>query len=118
MHDAIYESAKTILSENERLFEKLANVAEEYNAIEFDESGFYDEAVARCERHYATLTRKIAEALRDGIAGTDVALKKAVAPNQNFLELEIRFEDAENAPQQLGLRIGYGISGTLELTRY
>lgn len=61
----LMQDIKTVLLEQERLFTKLYKTAEEYEAIDFDESGLYEASEARSFRHWKRLTTKLAEAINE-----------------------------------------------------
>lgn len=116
MNDEIYDTIKTVLSENERLFTKLQRVADEYDAIEFDESGFYEEAAERCERHWNTLARKVAEALQEGVGGIDVRVLQNSAPNIRAIRFDITSGDGD-VRETTRLNVDYAAEGALAITR-
>ncbi len=116
MNDETYDTVKSILAENERLFMKLQRVAEEYDAIEFDESGFYIEKEQRCERHWETLARKVAEALQEGVEGIDIRVLKNSAPNIRSVSFDITAGEGD-ARETTRLSVDYAAEGSLAITR-
>jgi hypothetical protein len=116
MTDATYEAIKAIFAENERLFTKLLKVAREYDAIDFDESGFYEEDVARCERHWKTLASKVADALREGVENAEVRLLQNPEPNTRILRFDITTKGEEGA-ETTRLNVEYATEGELAITR-
>ena len=112
MNDETYENLKAALAEEERLFAKLYRVAREYDAIDFDESGFYDEEAQRCERHWNTLAMKVAEALRGRLDGAEVRLLKNSEPNICTLRFDITTADATTR-----LSVDYATEGQIAISR-
>ena len=117
MTEEMYETAKTVFAENERLFTKLHRVAQEYNEIDFDESGFYEEDAQRCERHWSTLAGKIADALDGALEDAEVRLLKNKEPNICSLRFDITAsgEDGESATTRLN--VDYSVEGQISIER-
>lgn len=116
MNDETYETIKTTLAEEEQLFAKLHRVAREYDAIDFDESGFYDEEVERCERHWNTLATKIADALRTRLGDAEVRLLKNPEPNLCTLRFDITTTE-ETGTERSRLSVDYATEGQIAISR-
>jgi hypothetical protein len=116
MHDDTYETVKSVLAENERLFGKLLKVAREYDAIDFDESGLYEAEVARCERHWNTLASKVRDALGDALETAKVRLMKNETTAVRSLRLEIAEPEAETIVTTL-LQVDYANEGEIAISR-
>ena len=120
MTDTMYDTLKAVLSEQERLFAKLLKVAREYDAIDFDESGLYQEEAERCERHWNTLAGKIASALDTALADAEVKLLKNREPNVTHLKFDIIVpaDETEETPElTTRVTVDYATGGQLAITR-
>ncbi len=117
MTDIIYDTIKNTLAENERLFTKLVKVAQEYDAIDFDESGFYDEEVARCERHWNKLATKMADALSEALEDAEVKVLKNEAPNIRVLKLDVTSVNDNDEKETTRLSVDYGVEGQISIDR-
>jgi hypothetical protein len=116
MTDEMYETIKTIFAEHERLFTKLLKVAREYDAIDFDESGLYEEETERCERHWNTLARKLGDALRDGLEDAGVNVVKNPEPNRCVIRFDITTGAGEERVTER-LAVDYATEGALSIER-
>ncbi|MDX1294629.1 MAG: hypothetical protein R3302_00075 [Sulfurimonadaceae bacterium] len=116
MTDTTYDTIKTIFSENERLFTKLKKVADEYDDIDFDESGFYDEEVERCERHWNKLANKLLDALREGVEDAEINVLKNKEPNIRSIRFDIVTENEEEK-ETTRLSVDYSVAGQIGIER-
>jgi hypothetical protein len=116
MTEETYETVKTIFAEHERLFTKLLKVAREYDAIDFDESGLYEEDAERCERHWNTLASKLAGALREALEETDVKVLQNPEPNICTIRFDIT-TPGEEGEETSRLRVDYATEGQLSVAR-
>jgi hypothetical protein len=117
MTDTMFETLKNVLAENERLFEKLYKVADEYDAIEFDESGFYDDEAERCERHWNTLARKVAEAVNSALEGAEIRLLQNKTPNIRTLHFDVTTAEEEGGNMTTRISVDYATSGQISISR-
>lgn len=117
MTEAHYDTIKKVLTENERLFAKLHKVAQEYDAIDFDESGFYDEEVERSERHWDTLSRKLLDALDAALESAEVRLLKNSAPNVCTLRFDIIIHGKDEQVRTTRLHVDYATEGQIAISR-
>jgi hypothetical protein len=115
MTDNTYETIKTVFAENERLFTKLKKVADEYDAIDFDESGFYDEEVERCERHWNKLAGKLLETLRASIEEAEINVLKNKEPNMRSIRFDIVTVNDEEERETTRLSVDYAIEGQISI---
>jgi hypothetical protein len=119
MTDTTYDTIKEVFAENERLFTKLKKVADEYDAIDFDESGFYDEEVERCERHWNKLASKLVDALREGIEDAEINVLKNSEPNIRSIRFDVVTENSENEEEKVTTRLSvdYSVEGQISIDR-
>lgn len=116
MTEETYEQIKAVLADNEHLFSKLAKVAREYNAIDFDESGFYHEEAERCERHWKKLAMKLRDAMQN-VKGIDVSLLQNKEPNICSLRFDVTVRTEEEAPITTRLTVDYATEGQISIDR-
>ncbi|MBN2781905.1 MAG: hypothetical protein JXQ66_01545 [Campylobacterales bacterium] len=74
LNDEEYEIVKDSLIESRRLFEKLNNVADQYNELEHDESGYSLEDEETLQRHWKKLSSKIIDSLAQSLEGYSIEL--------------------------------------------
>lgn len=72
-----YEILKSTFIESQRLFDKLNVVTTNYDNIEFDESGLYQEDEEICQRHWLKLSSKIVDALKKSLVSYNIELHKS-----------------------------------------
>jgi hypothetical protein len=92
-NEALFEQVKEQLVANERLFIKLRRTAEQYRAIDFDESGLYDDDEATALRHWDKLTSKVVTALNETIQGYEIVRAKERSPEEYCVDFKIFNEE-------------------------
>jgi hypothetical protein len=110
--ETLLEQIKEILSENERLFTKLHKVGMQYEAIDFDESGLYQEEEDIVLGRWQKLSSKIALALNESLDDTNVKVVKKTAPNDYRLRLECTPKEEE----AFTLSIDYATVGEIAIS--
>ncbi|MEA3373547.1 MAG: hypothetical protein U9Q62_07645 [Campylobacterota bacterium] len=91
----LMEQVKEIFGAEERLFDKLNKVGHDYTAIDFDESGLYEEEEERAFRHWKTLTTKLAKALHSGLESQQVTVGKCNDPADYHVTFTITLQDED-----------------------
>lgn len=74
LNDEDYEIMKENLIDSKRLFDKLNNVADQYNELEHDESGYSLEDEETLLRHWKKLSSKIIDSLAQSLVGYSIEL--------------------------------------------
>lgn len=95
MSDELFQQIKEIFNNCQHLFAKLHSVGQEYEMIDFDESGLYEEDEERVCRHWDKLTTKLSEALREGLEGTVVSVRKNPDPGSYMVIFDITKGETE-----------------------
>jgi len=109
------EQAKEIFQENEHLFAKLHKVGRQYEEIDFDESGLYEEDEERTLRHWNKLTAKLAEALQRGLEDAEVSVEKCDDPAKYTVSFTITSKEGDKE-ESSGLRIDYSNEGEISIS--
>jgi hypothetical protein len=94
-NEALFEQVKEQLIANERLFAKLRRTAEQYRAIDFDESGLYDDDETTALRHWDKLTSKIVVALNENVEEYTVERLGENSPEEYYVNFKISNEENE-----------------------
>jgi hypothetical protein len=110
--EALLEQIKEILSENERLFTKLHKVGMQYEAIDFDESGLYEEEETMILRRWQKLSSKIELALNETLDQITVKIVKKSTPTSYLLNLQCTPKEEE----AFTLSIDYSTIGEIRIT--
>lgn len=113
MNDELFQQIKEILNAHGHLFAKLHKVGREYETIDFDESGLYEEDVERTLRHWGKLTAKLASALQEGLDESTVRTEKNSDPGSYTAVFVISREGS--VPFRLD--IDYAQEGQISITR-
>lgn len=88
-----YNSLKNSFIDSQRLFDKLNNVANQADELEFDESGMYAEEETTLQRHWLKLSAKIVDGLSQSLDGFSIELVDANALEQRHLEMNLIKDD-------------------------
>ncbi|WP_373070503.1 hypothetical protein [Sulfurimonas sp.] len=88
-----YEKLKMSFIDSQRLFNKLNNVANQADELEYDESGMYAEEEDTLKRHWLKLSVKIVDALDGVLDGYSVELKSMISINERELNLKLIKDD-------------------------
>ncbi|MEA1920576.1 MAG: hypothetical protein U9N52_12095 [Campylobacterota bacterium] len=113
MQEELFEQIKELLSENERFFTKLHKVGKQYEAIDFDESGLYQDEEDAVNARWQKLSKKLEMTLSEALDATDVNVHDRVSPDQYLLSLVFK---AEEAPP-FTLKIDYSNEGEIFITQ-
>ncbi len=89
-----YEILKSSFVESQRLFTKLAGVADSIANIDYDESGLYQEEEEMYERHWLKLSSKIVDAVSGELQDFSIELLKN--SDLEIKELRFNLKDSEN----------------------
>lgn len=114
MSSETMECLKEALFAQERLFEKLYNTGREYEAIDFDESGFYEDAEERAFRHWKTLTTKIAQGLHASL-DAQISVKACKNPADFSVVFTVVSVAEDGEEQRSPFRIDYSQPGQLSI---
>jgi hypothetical protein len=90
---SIFDAVKECLIENERLFTKLRATGMQYESIDFDESGLYEEEEQTVLRHCNTLSNKIIQSLNETVEACTFKRIAQQTPNDYLLSFEICNDD-------------------------
>lgn len=111
MQEEVVERIKVLFMENERLFTKLNMVAQQYEAINFDESGLYEDDEQAVLRRWEKLTTKIAEAMSEAEGVARVTVAKKEHPLAQHVSFDVTMED--DAVLRMG--VDYAEDGQLSI---
>jgi flagellar biosynthesis/type III secretory pathway chaperone len=114
MSDELFEQIKDLLVENEYLFNKLHKVGQQYESIEFDESGLYEEEEEAVIRRWSKLSSKIEANLNDNLEILDVKIADISSPQHYILKLKFIPEEDEEFSS---LNIDYSKIGELSIIK-
>ena len=114
MKEELFEQIKELLSENEYLFTKLHKVGKQYEDIDFDESGLYEEEEEIILGRWNKLSSKIEANLNDNLEDIDVKVAKKSSPQHYMLKLKFVAKEDEEA---LSLDIGYSKIGEISILK-
>ncbi len=115
MSTELMEQVKEVLGTQEHLFNKLHKTGRNYESIDFDESGLYDDEEERAFRHWKTLTTKLAEALRSGLDAQKVSVKKCKNPSDYSAIFTITSQDEE--PIITSFEVSYANEGEIAIVQ-
>ncbi len=115
MQEALLEQIKEVLGDNERLFTKLHKVAKQYEAIDFDESGLYQDEEDIVVGRWHKLSNKIHTALESSLESTEVKIINVLSPENYLLSLEFNPEDEEE--HAFALLINYEKEGEISILK-
>ena len=88
-----YEILKSSFIDSQRLFDKLNNVANQANELEYDESGLFYEEEEILERHWLKLSSKIIDALSSSLESYSIELLKNDSLENRKLSINLRTDD-------------------------
>jgi len=88
-----YEKLKMSFIDSQRLFNKLNNVSNQADELEYDESGLYGEEEDTLKRHWLKLSVKIVDSLDEVLDGYKVELKSMVSLHHRELNLVLIKDD-------------------------
>ncbi|MEA3523761.1 MAG: hypothetical protein U9R50_12415 [Campylobacterota bacterium] len=115
MQEELFEQIKGVFSENERLFTKLHKIGQQYEAIDFDESGLYQDEEDIVVRRWHKLSNKIIHSLEDSLESTKVTIINTLSPENYLLSLQFHPEDEEATP--FILAINYEKEGEVSILK-
>jgi len=107
-----YEKVKSALFEVENLFVKLQRVTQQFNELEYDESGFCLEEEEILQRHWEKLSSKIVDAIAQKLEGYTLNLYK----NENLAQQSLHIAFVQDT-QESFLEIDYSESGALSISQ-
>ena len=107
-----YELFKENLSSNERFFAKLKRVAEQFAAIEYDESGFCLEEEETLQRHRRKLGLKVIEDLRHVFSDYKIELLEHKGLEEQVLKISFAKDEIKSE-----LHIDYSENGSLSISQ-
>jgi hypothetical protein len=93
LNDEDYDILKDNFISSKRLFDKLNRVADQYNEIEPDESGFSLEDEETLQRHWKKLSSKIVDSLSLELPEYTIELVNYETLNQRELQLNLIKDD-------------------------
>jgi hypothetical protein len=102
MQSELLQEIKERLSECERLFVKLRQTGHNYENIEYDESGFYEDDETTALRHWDKLSSKVAQYLDENIESCRISRDDVQTPDRYCIILTIEEEDKTHL-----LRVNY-----------
>ncbi|WP_455756539.1 hypothetical protein [Sulfurimonas sp.] len=107
-----YEVLKDSFINSQRLFNKLNDVATNFQEMEFDESGLYQDEEEMYERHWLKLSSKITDALDSSLNGYSIELV-----NNDNLELrELTFNLIKDEDRSR-IKVDYSEDGSLNISQ-
>ncbi len=115
MNEEVLKQTKEIFRQNEHLFAKLHKVGRQYEEIDFDESGLYEEDEERTLRHWNKLTEKLAAALQSGLEEIEVAVKKCMDPAEYKVSFIFTSNDGEDKRSDT-VKVDYSNEGEISIT--
>ena len=107
-----YEILKSSFVDSQRLFDKLNNVANSVENMEFDESGLYHDEEEMYERHWLKLSSKIVDALDSSLNGYTIELLKNNSLEQRELTFNFLKDDEKSK-----IKVDYSENGSLNITQ-
>ena len=107
-----YEVLKSSFIESQRLFDKLNHVCAQAKALDYDESGLYQEEEERLERHWLKLSSKIVDGLSSSMDGYNIELLK----NSNLEDSELKFNMSKD-DEISKIIVDYSEDGALSITQ-
>lgn len=113
MSTELMDSVKELFGTEERLFNKLHKVGRNYESIDFDESGLYEEQEEAAYRHWKTLTTKLAVALHGALEAQQVSVKKCKDPAEYRVTFTITLDDEEASVA--AFEVGYENEGEITI---
>lgn len=105
-----YEKLKSSFIDSQRLFNKLNNVSNRAEELEYDESGLYTEDEETLQRHWNKLTAKIVDALDKVLYGYTIKLKETKSLESK--ELSLSLVKDENISQ---IKVDYSEDGAISI---
>ena len=94
MDEELLIKIKELLAQSEHLFIKLRRIGLEYEDIEVDESGLFEEEEATVLRHWDKLSSKIAQHLNENIEACTITRVKEQTPDNYTVSFQILQEEA------------------------
>jgi hypothetical protein len=107
-----YELLKQNLSNYQRFFEKLNRVADQFNAIEYDESGFCLEEEETLARHWFKLSMKVIDGLDEVFTEYTLELLKNTSLDERKLKIVFSIDELKSE-----LHIDYSENGALSISQ-
>ncbi len=114
MNELLFEQVKEALGENEYLFNKLHKVGQQYEDIDFDESGLYEEEEETVLRRWDKLSSKIEKSLNENLENVTVKIRETVSPQEYVLKLDFIYQEEEEDILS-SLNIDYSKIGELSI---
>ena len=105
-----YEKLKISFVDSQRLFDKLNNVANQADELEYDESGMYADEEETLQRHWLKLSAKIVDALGESLNEYAIELKDMVSLESR--ELNLNFIKDEEVSE---IKVDYSEDGAVSI---
>lgn len=112
LNEENYNSLKSSFVQSQRLFDKLNRVANQYEEIEHDESGYSMEDEEMLQRHWLKLSSKIVDALGSSLEQHSIELLKNTRLDVRVLTLNLNSEDEISK-----IAIDYSEDGAISITQ-
>ncbi len=94
MDELLFTQLKELLVESEHLFTKLRKTGLQYENIDFDESGLYDDEEETALRHWDKLSSKIANHLNEYVEDYAVTRLSSQSPDNYSVSFQILQNEA------------------------
>lgn len=112
LNDEDYDVLKKNLIDSQRLFDKLNNVANQADELEYDESGLFYEEEEVLQRHWLTLSSKIVDALSEALDNYCIELLKNESLETRELTINLTKEDVSSR-----IVLDYSEDGALSISQ-
>jgi len=107
-----YEKLKSSFIDSQRLFDKLNNVANQAEELDYDESGLYADEEETLQRHWLKLSAKIVDALSTALGDYSIALKEMASLDSRVLNLNLKKD--ENLSE---IKVDYSENGAISIVQ-
>ncbi len=112
LNEEDYNLLKKSFIESQRLFDKLGNVANQYENIEHDESGYSMDDEEILDRHWLKLSSKIVDALGVSLDSHSIELLKNA--RLDIRELTLTLKNQEESSKVV---VDYSEDGAISITQ-
>jgi hypothetical protein len=107
-----YDKLKISFVDSQRLFDKLNNVANQADELDYDESGMYVDEEETLQRHWLKLSAKIVDALGSSLDEHSIELKSMTQLHNRELNLKLIKDDSASE-----IKVDYSEDGAISITQ-